>query len=208
MYSHTKSPWCCFSSVTRQSHSWTLRLGLIFNVFLESTSTRTLLELSITRINSVSLNKDSSISSSCSRYFSVLFRIWYARLVTDVGSLMKLKMVSYPVSILKVKVHPIFNKGWIYSYSSKSIHNGISTSRLGLAGGYKFIFLMARPSKIVMDPNLQLMYAFVVAILLYFLKISLDYLGCLSKRMTSTSKCIKCKRCTRHKYFHWGNHKG
>ena len=44
--------------------------------------------------------------------------------------------------------------------------------------------------------------------LLYFLKIWLDYLGYLSERITSTTKCIKCKICIRHKYFHRGNHKG
>ena len=45
-------------------------------------------------------------------------------------------------------------------------------------------------------------------ILLYFLKIWLDYLGSLSERITSTSKFIRCKRCTRHRGFHRGNHKG
>ena len=44
--------------------------------------------------------------------------------------------------------------------------------------------------------------------MLDFLKIWLDYLGSLSERIKSTKKCIKCKICTRHKDFHWGNHKG
>ena len=37
-------------------------------------------------------------------------------------------------------------------------------SMLGLVGGYIVMFLMAFPSEIVMDRNLQLMYASVVAI--------------------------------------------
>ena len=44
--------------------------------------------------------------------------------------------------------------------------------------------------------------------MLDFLKIRLDYLGSLSERITSTTKCIRYKRYTRHKYFHQGNHKG
>ena len=44
--------------------------------------------------------------------------------------------------------------------------------------------------------------------MLDFLKIWLDYLGSLSKRITSTKKCIRYKRYTRHKDFRRGNHKG
>ena len=44
--------------------------------------------------------------------------------------------------------------------------------------------------------------------MLDFLKILFYYLGSLSERITSTTKCIRCKRYTRHKKFHWGNHKG
>ena len=44
--------------------------------------------------------------------------------------------------------------------------------------------------------------------MLDFLKIWLDYLGYLSKIITSTKKCIRYKRYTRHKYFHRGNLKG
>ena len=40
------------------------------------------------------------------------------------------------------------------------------------------------------------------------LKIWLNYLGSLFERITSTTKCIRYKRYTRHKYFHLGNHKG
>ena len=44
--------------------------------------------------------------------------------------------------------------------------------------------------------------------LVRFLKIWLDFLGSLSERITSTIKCIRYKRYTRHKDFHRGNHKG
>ena len=44
-------------------------------------------------------------------------------------------------------------------------------------------------------------------VVLDFVKIWLDYLGSLSKRIISTTKCIKRKICTSHKYFHRGNHK-
>ena len=44
--------------------------------------------------------------------------------------------------------------------------------------------------------------------MLDFLKIWLYYLGSLSKRITTTEKCIRCKRCIIHKYFHRGNHRG
>ena len=44
--------------------------------------------------------------------------------------------------------------------------------------------------------------------LLDFLKIWLDYLGSLYERITSTTKCIRYKRYTRHKDFHRGNNKG
>ena len=43
--------------------------------------------------------------------------------------------------------------------------------------------------------------------MLYFLKIWLYYLGSLYERIKSTTKCIRFKRCTRHKDFHRGNHK-
>ena len=33
-----------------------------------------------------------------------------------------------------------------------------------------------------------------------FLTIWLDYLGSLSERITSTTQCIRCKRCTRHRF--------
>ena len=145
VYSHAKSPLCCFRSVTRHSISSALILGLMFNVFLESTSTRTLLELSITRINSILMTKDSSVSSSYYRSFIMIPRIWYVFLLTDVGSLIKLQMVSCSVSILKVKDIPIVNKGWISSSYSKSIHNRVLVSMICLAGGYKVRFLRALP---------------------------------------------------------------
>ena len=43
--------------------------------------------------------------------------------------------------------------------------------------------------------------------MLDFLNICLYYLGSLSERITSKKQCIRYKRYTRHKYFHWGNHK-
>ena len=44
--------------------------------------------------------------------------------------------------------------------------------------------------------------------MLFFLKIWLYYLGSLSERITSTKGCIRHKRYTSHKYFHWENQKG
>ena len=39
-------------------------------------------------------------------------------------------------------------------------------------------------------------------------EILLAQLGSLSERITSTPSCIRQNNYTRHKYFHWGNHKG
>ena len=145
IYSQAKAPLCFFSNVTRHSSSLTLRLGFIFNVFPSLISTGILFEFLITRIVSALLNRVSSVSYSCSSSFKVVFNIWYACLVTNIGSLIKLQIVSSSVSFLKVRALPIFSNGSVPFFSSKSIHNGVSKYELGRAGGYKVNFFISVP---------------------------------------------------------------
>ena len=160
MYSHAKDPLYCFRNVIKFSISSGVHLGLtLLRIFLGSISTRMIFKCSSMGIVSTLLTRTPSVSYYCSSLLKVLSRIWYACLVIENDLLMKLQMVSSSVSFLKVKSLPMVRKGWVFSSSSKSTHNGVSTSEMGLYGGYKVKLLVSVPSNIVIDLDLQLIYA-------------------------------------------------